>query len=45
MAGVTIEKIDRNNLGARDYEKVVEEALEDLGIRVPTLAGTQKGLV
>lgn len=44
MAGVTIEKIDRQNLGGRDYEKVAEEALEVLGIRVSGLMGTHEGV-
>lgn len=41
MTGVTIDKIDRHNLGARDYERVAEEALGLLRIRVPELASTR----
>ena len=45
MAGVTIERIDRHNLGARDYERVAEEALQAMGIQVPGIAGTREEVV
>jgi len=41
MAGVTVEKVDRQNLGARDYTNAADEALAMLGIRVPDISDTQ----
>jgi len=43
MAGVTVEQIDRQNLGSRDYERVGQEVLDLLGIHIPTIVGGQEG--
>jgi chromosome partitioning protein len=34
MQGVTVDQVDRNNLGWQDYQRIGDEAVQHLGIRV-----------
>ena len=41
LQGVTVDRVDRNNLGWRDYQKVGVEITDSLGIYTPEYAHTQ----